>query len=247
MKLTLVEKIQNEPNTDSFFFKPDENLEFKPGQFLHYQIPNPNSDDRGTNRFFSIASAPFENIIRLTTKFTPSTGSTFKKDLQKLQTGESIEASGPKGSFTTDVFISEGKKLCFIAGGIGITPFRSILLDLDHRGKPLNISLLYANKSKDALFKEELEQLAKKHPEFKIFYIVSDESVSEEKINDNIEVVPGKVDADLIRKLVPSFQKPIYYISGPESMVETLEEVVWNMGIPKERTKRDYYPGYEHY
>lgn len=243
MNLKLVDKKSTEASTTSFWFKPDEDLEFKPGQFLHYTIPNPNPDDRGEKRFFSIASPPYEDLIRLTTKFSPD-GSTFKKDLQKLQVGESIEASIPKGSFSLD---DTKKEYVFIAGGIGITPFRSILLDLDHRKKPLNISLLYANKTQDAIFKEELEKLAQRHPEFRIFYIISDEKIKEEKLAGNITFIHGRVDEAMIRKLVPDLQKPMYYISGPESMVENLEQIVWDMGIPKEQIKRDYYPGYANY
>lgn len=244
MKLRLIDKVSNGINITSFFFKPDEPLEFKPGQFLRYHITNPSPDERGENRFFSISSSPFENVIRLTTKFSPDGGSSFKKDLENLQVGGFIEASIPKGSFSLD---DKKEEYVFIAGGIGITPFRSILLDLDHRGKHLNVSLLYANKIKDALFRNELEELAQKHPEFKIFYIISDESVVEQKLPDNISTIHGKIDEALIRKLVPNIHKPMYYISGPELMVETFEEIIWSMGVAKELTKRDYFPGYDEY
>lgn len=243
MKLKLVDKINTEANTVSFFFKPEEDLNFKPGQFLHYFIANPHPDDRGENRFFSVASAPFEGLIRLTTKFSPD-GSGFKQDLRKLQIGDSIKASIPKGSFSLNDTKGE---YVFIAGGMGITPFRSILLDLDHRNIPLNIKLLYANKTHDALFKDELETLAAKHPEFKIYYIISEGQVTKQKLTENITLLPGKVDKTLIQSLIPNLKSPVYYISGPESMVETLEQVVWDMGIPKEQTKRDYYPGYANY
>lgn len=225
MKLQLIGKESNGQDITSFIFKPEETLIFKPGQFLRYQIENPAPDERGKNRFFSISSAPFEGVIKLTTKISESNGSTFKKDLKKMGIGEFIEAFGPSGSFTID----EAKKnYVFIAGGIGITPFRSILLDLDQQGKPLNITLLYANKTNEIPFKEELETLAKKHPEFKIYYVLS-------------------ISEDVIRSSLLPLSSPLFYISGPEPMVLNVMDMLVKIGIPKENIKRDEFPGYEGY
>ena len=243
MKLQLVDKKQIAPNTISFYFRPDGPFIWKPGQFLHYRIPQATPDDRGENRFFSIASAPHEGPIQLTTRFSPE-GSSFKKELQKLEVGQSIEAEGPKGSFSMD---DPRQQYVFIAGGIGITPFRAILKDLDYNRQPMNISLLYANRIKDALFKEEFVKLAKKHPEFKLFYFISDEPVAEQKLSDNVSVLPGQINQNAIQTLIPNFQSAIYYISGPETMVYTFEEMLSGLGVPKENTKRDYFPGYESY
>lgn len=244
MKMQLLEKKQEAPDITSFLFQPEISLDFKPGQFLRYHISDPKPDGRSENRFFSIASSPFENRIQLTTKFMPGEGSTFKKDLNKLNIGDSVEAFGPSGSFILE---NTDKQYVFIAGGIGITPFRSILLDLDHQGKPVNVSLLYANRSSDILFKDEFESIAKKHPEFKIYYIISDEPVTETQIMDNVKMLPGKIDKQLIQLLISNFQLPTYYISGPEPMVMAFEEMLKEMGIPKENTKRDYFPGYTNY
>lgn len=244
MNLTLFDKRPEDQDTISFFFKAAEALNFRPGQFLRYHISDPAYDERGENRFFSIASAPFENTIQLTTKFMPVNGSTFKKDLQKLNIGDNIEAFGPNGHFSTE---DTARKYVFIAGGIGITPFRSILLDLDHQGKPLNVTLLYANRTANPLFKNEFEILAKKHPEFKIYYLISNEPVVEQELTPNVKIIPGKIDENLIKSTILNLQSPIFYISGPEPMVLNFEEILKNMGVPKENTKRDYFPGYENY
>lgn len=244
MKLQLKEKIQESANITTFIFQPETKLDFKPGQFLRYQITDPHPDERGEKRFFSISSAPFENMIQLTTKFVPGDSSTFKKDLQNLNPGDKVETFGPNGSFTLE---DPKKQYVFIAGGIGITPFRSILLDLDHNQQPLNIILLYANRSQEALFKDEFENLAKKHPEFKIYYIVSDEPVSETPNAGNVEIMLGKIDKQLIQLLISNFQLPTYYISGPEPMMMAFDEMLKGMGVPKENIKRDYFPGYENF
>ncbi len=242
MQLQLIDKKQVSLDIISFYFKPETPVDWKPGQYLRYHIETPNPDDRGMNRFFSIASAPFEKHIQLTTKFMQAGGSSFKKDLLMLIEGGSVEAFGPKGDFSTD---DPDGNYVFIAGGMGITPFRAILLDLAHSGKPFNVTLIYANRTLEFLFKDELEDLAKKHPEFQIFYIVSDEEIAKKKIAKNITLIPGKIGKTLISELIPELLKPVYYISGPEAMVMDLESKLWDMGVKKENTVGDYFPGYE--
>lgn len=244
MKLQLINKSRDDPYTISFVFKPGWDLKFKPGQFLRYQITNPSHDERGENRFFSIASAPFEKVINLTTKFIPVDGSTFKKDLLKINVGGSIEAFGPSGSFTID---DPNKNYVFIAGGIGITPFRSILLDLDYKKKPINVTLLYANRTVDAIFREELEELAKKRPELKVYFIISEEPVSKMQISKNVKIIPGKIDENTINSFLFPIHSSLFYLSGPEPMVESFKEMLEEIGVPKENIKRDEFPGYEQY
>lgn len=242
MQLQLTDKKQITPDTFSFYFKSDTPFEWRPGQFLRYRIPQLHPDDRGENRFFSIASAPFEGLVQLTTKFAGEKGSSFKKVLEKIPVGGVVEAMGPTGEFLAE---DANQEYVFIAGGIGITPFRAMLVDMDHKKISIKASLIYANRTREALFKEELEALARKHAGFKIYYIISDEPIAETQIETNLTIVPGTINAELIRKLVPDIMKPMYYVSGPEPMVLALEKVIWDMGIPKEKTKRDYYPGYE--
>lgn len=242
MKLRLIEKKQENSDTVSFLFKPEESLIYKAGQYLRYHIENPSPDERGENRFFSISSAPFENVVRLSTKFSLK-GSTFKKDLQAFSRGDTVEVSGPYGKFSVE---NTDQEYVFIAGGIGITPFRSILLDWDHNNLPIKATLIYATRNQEALFKEELLNLAEKHNGFKIYQIISG-NIEKPSKEINLTLLKGRVDGNLIKKLIPEMQNKIYYISGPEEMVMELEEVIWNLGVPEENTKRDYFPGYGNY
>jgi len=204
-------------------------LGWRAGQFLRYHIPNPSPDERGANRFFTIASSPFEKNIQVTTRFDSEHGSSFKKDLASLNIGEALDAEGPMGGFVVDdVFISEGKKFCFIAGGIGITPFRSMLLDLDQKGLPINVTLLYANRDQNIVFKDEFDKLAQKYPTFKVHYIVD----------------PQKIDEDLIKSSLINPQSSIFYVSGPAPMVKGLEATLEDMGVDEDNIKHDYFPGY---
>lgn len=226
MKLILKEKKQETPDVTTFIFEPSEKLEWKAGQFLHYVLHHDKTDDRGSDRWFTISSAPFEGHVNITTRFNNQRSSTFKETLKNLKEGGEIEASEVDGDFIVD---DPQKEMVFIAGGIGVTPFRSILLQLDHEGKNLNIHLLYANRSEDNIpFKEEFESLAKKHPEFKITYIID----------------PEKLNEETLKKYLPDLAIPIFYVSGPEPMVDSLGETLKSLGVAEDRLKQDWFPGY---
>jgi glycine betaine catabolism B len=225
MKLQLIDKKDDVQDIVSFFFKPEQKVEWKAGQYMRYHIDDPNSDDRGENRFFSISAAPFEQNLRVTTKFSPDGGSSFKKNLQKLNIGDFIDAHGPLGAFVID---EANQEYVFIAGGIGITPFRSILMDLNNKNLPINVTLLYANRTEEVVFRAELESLKANNPNFKIAYFIGE----------------TKIDENAIRNDVPDLTKPYYYISGPEPMVQAFEKMLYGMGISEDHVKRDYFPGY---
>jgi ferredoxin-NADP reductase len=225
MKFTLSATKQEASDTFSFIFAPEEPLQWKAGQLLRYVLDHPNPDDRGLERFFSIASAPHEEHVMLTTRFA-SKSSSFKKALKNLRRGDAVEAHDLEGDFVVD---HRKKTFVFIAGGIGITPFRAILLDLEHNKKPLNVQLLYANRDNDFPYRKELEALRRRHPEFRIDYVVS----------------PNRIDEKSIPQLVPDIQKPMFYVSGPEPMVESMDKTLKKIGVSKKRIKNDFFPGYE--
>ena len=165
MKLTLRTIKQEASDIFSYIFMPERSLRWQAGQYLHYILNHPKPDDRGVERYFSIASAPHEKQVMLTTRFAPK-GSSFKKALKTLKAGDEIEVHEKGGDFVLD---HRRKTFVFIAGGIGITPFRAILLDMERNRNPLNVQLLYANRDNDFPYRKELEALKKRHLEF--FYL----------------------------------------------------------------------------
>jgi len=219
MNLTLFEKKQETRDVRSFKFKSDEPLNWKPGQYLFYTFPNNNPDNRGITRYFTISSAPFEKDIMITTRISKPS-STFKKSLVDMKIGETVEASGPDGDFTID---DPKKNYIFIAGGIGITPFRSILLDLDHKKLPINVQLLYANRNKDTVFKAQLKSLTEKNNNFKINYFISPVRITETDLK------------------ILNFQ---FYVSGPEPFVDSIEKILKGLGVKPLNIKLDHFPGY---
>ncbi len=236
MLLKLFEKKQETDDVISFKFKSDEKLSWKAGQYLFYTLPNDNPDNRGVTRYFTISSSPFENFITITTRIS-NPSSSFKKSLVNMNIGDSIEASGPDGSFVIDSDLigveNSNKNYVFIAGGIGITPFRSILLDLDNKKLPINVQLLYANSTGNIVFKDELELLAGKNPNFKINYIIS----------------PNHIDEKILSLIVnrqSSIVNPLsFYISGPSQFVRSIRELLIKEGASPENIKLDSFPGYK--
>jgi ferredoxin-NADP reductase len=226
MKLTLISKVKREGDATSFIFQPSHPIAWKAGQFMVYTLPHKNPDIRGEQRFFTISSPPFEKNIVITTKISSERSSSFKKALVELKEGQTIEAKGPDGEFVVN---DPNKEYVFIAGGIGITPYHSILLDLKEKGKPINATLLYANKDRNIVFQKELESLKNYSSTFKIVYFLSPQRINEETIKENVS----------------NFLDKIFYVSGPEPMVEVLQAMVKKMGVKKENVVDDYFPGYE--
>jgi len=225
MKLNLINRKTEVPGVESFIFAPSEPALWKAGQFFHYVLHHEPTDNRGSDRWFTVATAPSEKAVMITTRFTNDNGSSFKKALSGLKTGDAIEVSELEGDFTVDDF---GKEYVFIAGGIGITPFRSILKDLEQKGEKVAATLLYANRDQNIAYKDELEALAKNNPNLKINYVIS----------------PERIDIEKIKEFVPDMQKPMFYVSGPEPMVESLGNALKEAGISADRIKQDWFPGY---
>jgi ferredoxin-NADP reductase len=226
MKLKLVDHKKLFEDVDSFIFQPDESINWAPGQYMHYVFEHPQADDRGVERWFTISSPPYEQKVAITTRFTPDKGSSFKKALRAMTIGGIIQADGPKGKFVID---DPAKKAVLVAGGIGVTPYHSQLLQMDHDGQSINADLLYANRDDNFVFGDELAALEQKHSNFHIHKFVGDRHIEE---------------ADL--KPYADDPNNIIYLSGPEPMVEAFEETLKEkLHVPDDRVKTDFFPGYE--
>lgn len=224
MKVTLLSAKQETSDVYSFFLQPDQPVTWKAGQYMRYHLNSPQADARGENRFFTIASAPHEKIFQITTRLSHP-GSSFKHQLSQLKNGSTFEAFGPNGKFVIE---DPHQNHVFIAGGIGITPFHSIIKDLAFRKQPINITLLYANRSEEIVFQKELEKLSGTHSEFTIQYFVGN----------------NKISQSTIQPLISHFSHPTFYISGPEAMMKSFVEILQKIGVSEENIKHDFFPGY---
>jgi ferredoxin-NADP reductase len=225
MTLKLIEKKQLFEDVYTFVFEPDSPVDFQPGQYMHYVFEHPDADERGVERWFTISAPPYEGRITITTRLSSDRGSSFKKALAQMPVGAAIMADGPKGKFVLD---DSGKKPILIAGGIGITPYHSMLMQMDHDGQAINADLLYANRDENFVFGDELAALEQKHPDFHIIKFVGDRHIEK---ND---LTPYAQD-----------ENTVIYVSGPEPMVESFEEMLKEeLNVPEERLKLDFFPGY---
>jgi ferredoxin-NADP reductase len=227
MILTLKEKIVRSSDCTSFCFVPESKIGWRAGQYMQFTLPHQNPDERGVNRFFTISSAPHEGFVMITTRFAFDKSSTFKKALFSLEKGSSISALLPRGEFVVNDYAGD---YVFIAGGIGITPFRSIILDLEYK-KELDkgsIYLLYSNRNQEIVFQDELDRIAVNFSKFKVRYIIS----------------PEICDIALIKIAVPDYREKIYYLSGPPGLVKSIEEGLVADGFEQTAINLDYFPGY---
>jgi ferredoxin-NADP reductase len=164
MKLKLIGTKPEAGNVKSFIWQPEQPVEWIAGQFMHYSLKMP--DGSINKHYFTVSSPPHTGTPQISTRISESD---FKQTLNSLKIGDFIEATPPDGDF---VWEDSDKPILFIAGGIGVTPFHSILLDRDHNNLPLNLTLVYASRDDKIVFKEEFDALAKKHSELTIKYIV---------------------------------------------------------------------------
>lgn len=224
MELTLIERKPEAGDAVSFLFDRPAGLAWTPGQYVQLSIEHPDADERGLRRYFTIASAPHEDRVQLTTRLFPA-GSTFKQALLALQPGDKVTvAGGPGGSFASPAPAAEH---LFIAGGIGVTPYRAILVDLDRRPADAPpITLLYGSRA-EIVFQEELDAIAARNPWLTVRYVLE----------------PAFIDGAILRETLAADAQ--VWISGPEVMVHALHGLAAAAGVSDDRIRLDEFPGYD--
>jgi ferredoxin-NADP reductase len=235
--LTLKEKKQIGKDEHEFTFTPDRPVKFRAGQFMEWTIDPRHADSRGNRRFFTLASSPTEPQVHIGVKITPN-GSSFKKKLMDMQAGESIIASQVAGEFTLPE--SSAHKFAFIAGGIGITPFRSIvrhMLDTNHQSSAV---LFYSNKTTAEIAYKDIFDQAREKLGMKTVYTLTDAS----QVPADWRGRTGFIDAAMIEAEVPDYRDRTFYISGPHAMVTAFTHTLTRMGVPRTRIKTDFFPGF---
>jgi len=206
-------------NVRTFVFETG-GLTWTAGQAQGYRLPQAGDTDDENQRWFTIASAPSEHEIHISTRVSESK---FKQSLNALQVGDTIQSFGLEGDFTWEE--EPSAPVVLVAGGIGITPFRSILLARSTAGKKLNATLLYFNRTDEVPFRSELKALEDKHPEFTMLVVIGE-----------------PISADAILEHAPQAHSQVVYLSGPEPMVENVGSDLKERGV---QVKQDWFPGYD--
>lgn len=235
--LNLEQKIKIAPDIYDFIFSSNQKMSFLPGQYMEWTLPHNGIDSRGNRRYFTLASSPTEDNLKIGVKFYPQ-GSSFKKAMLNLDRKTRIVASQLAGDFVLPKDIK--KKLVFIAGGIGITPFRSMIKYLLDKDEKRDIILFYADKNYQEIVYKEIFEKARKEIGIKTVYALTDVN----EVPKNWQGKVGRVSDRMIAEEVPDYSDRIFYLSGPHSMVAAFEKTLQDMGIAKNKIKTDFFPGY---
>ncbi|MCX6044288.1 MAG: RnfABCDGE type electron transport complex subunit D [Chloroflexi bacterium] len=235
--LRLKEKIQIAPGVYDFIFAPDRKFAFAPGQYMEWTLGHVEPDSRGNRRYFTLASAPTEDQLRVGIKFSQNS-STFKQALLAMNRDSEIVAAQLAGDF---VLPDDPKQKCvLIAGGIGITPFRSMIQYLLDTRQPRPITLFYANRTVNEIVYQDVFERAQRQLGIKTIYTVTDP-------RDLPAWWPGKVgriSAELIKAEVPDYQDCVFYISGPQGMVDAFKTLLRQLHVKPAHIKTDFFPGF---
>lgn len=221
-KIIFVKKEKDTGNIVSFHFKLDEMIHWKAGQHGIFSFQK--KMEGGSWRGFSIASSPHEDTIMISTRISENP-SAYKKALMNLKPGDEINMRGPFGPF----YLDESKRpAVFIAGGIGITPYRSLIIDSVQNpdNAPVLINLIYSDDNKEFAYKEEFDDIASGNGFIRVDY------TTRETLDDNLN--------DCINKLG---NNAYYFISGPGKMVDVLKKTLVAKGISKKNIKKELFIG----
>ena len=219
-------------------------LDYAAGQFAFFDIGGVCGDPKGPIRHFTISSSPTENFIMLTTRVRESP---YKKRLSTLEEGAKVNVRGPEGQFVLHQDYS--KPAVFLSGGIGVTPFRSMVKYAMDKQLPLQIIMFDSNKSRgDILFKNEFDGWANANKNLKIVYTISEDQ-QEQSLSAATawEGEYGRIDKAMILRHMDygAINNSIFYVCGPPGMLKAMQSLLQkDMGIPKERVKVEEFTGY---
>ncbi len=236
LTLRLRKRVRLAPDIMEFVFRPTQKLAFAPGQYMEFTLGHPQIDKRGNRRYFTLASSPTEDQIRLGVRFYPQ-GSSFKRALARLDGRSDVLAGQLAGDFTLPEDAS--RKLAFIAGGIGITPFRSMLKYLLDTRQQRDIAVLYANSAPQDIVYQDVLTDAQARLGARVIYTLTDPT----QVPRGWQGAQGRIDERMIAAAIPDYRERAFYLSGPPPMVRATEAALHRLGVPRSHIKTDYFPG----
>ena len=234
-KLTKREQIAE--GTMAFYFDRPAGFEFVGGQSMDFTlIDPPQTDAEGNRRTFSLASAPGEPHLMIATRLRDTA---FKRTLKSLPLGTEVSLEGPFGSMT--LHRKTTRPAVMLAGGIGITPFRSMVVRAAHEKLPHHIFLFYANRRpEDAPFLEELQALERDNPNYKFVGTMTGMDKSRKSWNGE----SGRIDMEMIKRHAKEMASPIFYAAGPPAMVTGLQSMLNDAGVDDDDIRTEEFSGY---
>jgi ferredoxin-NADP reductase len=224
-------------DTLAFHFDKPAGFAFQPGQAIDLVLPDPSGGDALISRHaFSIVSAPFENELVIATRMR---NSAFKRALGAVPVGASVAVEGPFGSLS--LHTERARPAVLIAGGIGITPFVSMLRQAAHDQRALRLVLLYSNRRpEDAAFLAELQALERQHRDMRLIATMTAMSRSSEPWTGQ----RGPIDEALLRRTIAELIRPTCYVVGPPAMAQALRLALNEAGVAEDDIRSEEFYGY---
>jgi len=221
----ITEIIEQTHDVKSFRFKRPEDFEYKAGQYLFVSIPVNGEMQR---KPFTISSSPTEKgYLEFTKKLT---GHEYSDALDAMAPGDVLIVNGPNGRFT---FEGESEKIALISGGIGITPMISMCRYCSDSKTGTDIVFLDSNKVEDDIaFRDEMDEMASKHPNLKVVHTLT-------RADTDWLGCTGCICEPIILDYISDIMERTVYVCGPPPMMKSVEELLLNMGIPKEQIKKE--------
>ena len=212
-----------------------EEVDFKAGQYFWVTLPDVGYDDeRGLRRHITVVTSPNERgVLGFATRLRDTA---FKKTLAELDVGAEVDVERPKGDFSLPM--ETARPYVFIAGGIGITVFRSMLRYIVEEGLSHRVTLVYSNRDRESTaFFDELEAMDREHENIRVVFVMTDDPEWEGERR--------RVDADVLREhLEGELGDYVHIAAGPPGMVEAMESALKGAGVPEEQVLVQRFAGY---
>jgi ferredoxin-NADP reductase len=223
--------------TMAFHFARPEGLKFTAGQAMNVSlIEPPETDAKGNARTFSIVSAPHENELVIATRMRDTA---FKRVLKAMTAGGRVSLRGPAGMFTLDP--ADSRPAVFLAGGIGVTPFVSMLRDAAHSSLARELWLFYSNRRpEDAAFLDELTALSGRNP--RLHFVGT--MVEMDKSSWPWTGERGLLDRAMLERHLKNLAGHVFYIAGPPGLVEAMQKMLIGAGVAEDAIHTDEFFGY---
>jgi ferredoxin-NADP reductase len=233
----LIKQQQVAEGTMAFFFKRPAGFDFAGGQSVDMTLINPpETDAEGNTRALSLASAPDEPALMIATRIRDTA---FKRTLKGLQPGAEVKIEGPFGSMT--LHRKTNRPAVILAGGIGITPFRSMIVQATEANTGHSLFLFYSNRRpEDAAFLAELQELARQHKNLTLVATMT----NLEKSRAGWSGETGYISLELLMKYVTDLADPIYYAAGPPALVAAMKDLLNEAGVDEDDVNSEDFSGY---
>lgn len=230
LQTTVIESKRLTPQTHGIVLAKPQSFNFRPVQFTFLALMTEDSTD---TRPMSLASSPTRPNLEYAVRVSDSP---YKRAFTSLRPGDQVTVYGPLGHFV----LEEDRPAILIAGGIGITPLKGMAEYASDKRLSIPVRLLYSNRSEDDIaYREELEELETKNPQFQILH-----TLTGEKIPEGWKGAVGRIDERLVQEATSGLKKPVFYICGKPSMVAAELELLSGLGVPDEDLRIEVFRGY---